>query len=278
MASVSFCQPIENQFTHYTTKDGLPDGIIRDIKQDSTGFLWLATANGISRFDGHTFKNFRYIPGDTTSICENHLNSIFIDSKNRLWFLSPNWLYLYHQEDGRFEHFNMDGFSADKICVEENGELIIASYAKGLYKFNIANKMFSRFHRDGTPNSEYRYYVKDEDGIEWLSIKNALTRYDPKTNKSQVVFPNFGPLALMPKGLLVAGTFDQGLLLINRQTIAVKRFLPDKNDPNSIVNVSITCLYPLNDSIVLVGTEKGLSVFNINTEKFDNIVPVKTNP
>ena len=271
-------QPIENHFTHYTTKDGLPDAPIVDIKQDKQGFLWLATLNGLCRFDGHTFKTFRYSPGDSTSLRDNHLNSIFIDSAGRLWCLSFNWLYLYHPDGSWFEHFSIDGYNGQKICAEENGSLIIASSLKGLNKFDTYQKTFSKFDHEGIGPAGYFDYVKDEDGIEWMSIKNKTLRYDPKTNKLDPVFPTTSTLALMPNGFLVVGTFDLGLLLINRKTNSVKQFVPDKKDPNSILHMSVTCLYPLNDSIILVGTNTGLSVFNIKKETFTNITPVKTNP
>ena len=278
MGHSSFCQTLENQFTHYTTKDGLPDGAVIDIKQDKQGFLWLASPNGLCRFDGHTFKTFRYSSGDTASLRDNHINSIFIDSQSRIWCASYNWLYLYHPDGSWFEHFSMYGYNAQKICGEENGRLIIACSMKGLYKFDITKKTFSQFNHKGIDPAGYFDYVKDEDGIEWMSIKNNTLRYDPKTEKQNPIFPTTSTLALMPNGFLVVGTFDQGLLLVNRKTNSVKRFVPDKNDPNSILHMSVTCLYSLNDSIILVGTNIGISIFNIKKETFTNITPVKTNP
>jgi len=277
-ASYSFCQPLENHFTHYTTKNGLSDGVIRSIAQDSTGFLWLATDNGLCRFDGHTFKNFRYTPGDTTSLCENRLEQVFIDSHGRVWAICFNWLFLFHPEGEWIEHFNIDGFYAEKICREENGQLVIASGAKGLYKFDIAQKKFSGFYREGMPATPYFDCQKDDKGIEWFSIPKKLIRYDPNTKQQRLIFPCSGSIIVLSDSLIIARTFDQGLLLINRQTLAVKQFLPDKKNPNSIPDASIPYMYRLNDSIILLATNTGLSVFNWKTETFTNIVPEKANP
>ena len=58
-------QVIENRFTHYTTADGLAEGDEGSIVQDSTGFIWISTENGLARFDGYNFKIYRYSPTDT---------------------------------------------------------------------------------------------------------------------------------------------------------------------------------------------------------------------
>ena len=181
-----FCQPIENHFTHYTAKDGLADGGIRTIIQDSSGFLWLGCENGLSRFDGNTFKIYRHNPLDTNSLRENRVWNLFIDSKKRLWVMTFHWLYLYHPDGEWFEHFGINRFSEDRleqICAEENNQLIIAG-DRSLYKFDENQKKFTAFSLEGIKPMRFFDYKKDENGIEWIGTGNGLLRYDPKTKKS----------------------------------------------------------------------------------------------
>ncbi len=65
-----FCQErsADYQLKTYTTEPGLPHNVIYDISRDSTGFLWLATWDGLSRFDGNEFKNYRHDPDDPNSL------------------------------------------------------------------------------------------------------------------------------------------------------------------------------------------------------------------
>jgi len=137
-----FCQPIENHFTHYTTKDGLSEGEIRSIVQDSVGFLWIGTHNGLCRFDGQHFKIYRYNPTDTNSLRENSFGRLFIDSKKRLWFTTLHWLHLYHSNGEWFEHFNINALTTatlDHICFEDQNQLILAG-STSLYKFDMNEK------------------------------------------------------------------------------------------------------------------------------------------
>lgn len=274
---VCFCQVIENRFVHYTPKDGLPDGVVTDIKQDSAGYLWIATANGIARFDGHDFKIFRLLPHDTTSICENFITSIYIDSGNRLWFTSFNWLYLYHADGEWFERFQMEGYDLLRIAGEEKGRLILVFRFRGLYKFDIRQKKLYAFDRKRLPNCSTSFYgyFRDDSGYEWIKTSYRLTCYDPVSDEAVRVFGEVGlPIILSDSEMLCAGG---GLLLINRKTRAVKQFQADSANSNSLPDNGTNCLYRLNDSSVLVGTCNGLSVFNRKRETFYNIQHCITN-
>jgi serine phosphatase RsbU (regulator of sigma subunit)/ligand-binding sensor domain-containing protein len=65
--------------------DGLSQGMVFCIFQDSRGFMWFGTKEGLNRYDGQHFLVYRRIPGDTTSLADNHVYSITEDQRGRLW-------------------------------------------------------------------------------------------------------------------------------------------------------------------------------------------------
>ena len=71
----------------FTTKDGLPNNKIMAIAEDSTGFIWIGTWDGLSRYDGYNFKNYYHIPGDTNSIPYFSIRNLLVDKNNNLWIL-----------------------------------------------------------------------------------------------------------------------------------------------------------------------------------------------
>lgn len=71
---------------HYTVRDGLPSNTIYDISQDSKGFIWFATDQGISRFDGHEFHNFSIRDG----LPDNEIFSVREDNYQRYWLACYN--------------------------------------------------------------------------------------------------------------------------------------------------------------------------------------------
>lgn len=89
--------------------DGLSQSSVYDIVQDKSGFLWMATQDGLNKYDGTTFQVFRDEPFDTNSISSNNLSSLLCDSKGRIWAGTANHgLNLYIPAVG-FRHFLADG-------------------------------------------------------------------------------------------------------------------------------------------------------------------------
>ena len=68
-----------------STKDGLSQNAVYDIIQDRAGFIWLATQNGLSRYDGYDFKTYNHNPFDSLSISGDELLKLFEDSRGRIW-------------------------------------------------------------------------------------------------------------------------------------------------------------------------------------------------
>ena len=66
-------------FDQLTIEQGLANNSIRTIFQDSEGYIWFGTLNGMSRYDGKQFKNFAYNPEDSTSINNNKVRRLFQD-------------------------------------------------------------------------------------------------------------------------------------------------------------------------------------------------------
>jgi ligand-binding sensor domain-containing protein len=81
-------QPLSCYFEHYSIEDGLPQYTIMDILQDNKGFMWFATWDGISKFDGHTFKNYKVQSGDTYHMNSNRIESFSEDKYGNIWLRS----------------------------------------------------------------------------------------------------------------------------------------------------------------------------------------------
>lgn len=98
---------------NFTTENGLPNNKVRYITQDQTGFLWIATFDGLSRYDGYEFKNYYHIPGDSTSIPYFIIFKLCVDRKNNVWI---------HTEYGTLCRYNRatDNFIQLPIYSDDN--------------------------------------------------------------------------------------------------------------------------------------------------------------
>src|SRR5579872_4146535 len=88
----AFCQNItkEAKFRRLSENIQLSNLNITAIAQDSKGFLWVGTLDGLNRFDGYDFKIYRNIENDTTSLVKNRIESIYEDSDSTLWVSTLN--------------------------------------------------------------------------------------------------------------------------------------------------------------------------------------------
>ena len=68
-------------FERINTSNGLTNNSVRRVFQDSKGYLWIGTQDGLNKYDGYKFTNYRYDPQDTTSISNNVIWAIYEDSK-----------------------------------------------------------------------------------------------------------------------------------------------------------------------------------------------------
>lgn len=127
-----------------TTKDvGLASNTVFQTLRDKKGFLWIATQNGLQRYDGHRFLTFRHIPGDKTSIVENTVNHLFLDSKQRLWLLFDKQAGIFNTQQFTFTNINITSpvNMIKKITEDGKGQLVLLADGKQLL-FEEVSKTF----------------------------------------------------------------------------------------------------------------------------------------
>lgn len=95
------------KFETLTINDGLSQGMINCILQDRYGFMWFATKDGLNRYDGYRFVVYKHDPSDPTTIIDNFIQTLFEDSKGRLWIgTATRGLELFEREKESFTHFH----------------------------------------------------------------------------------------------------------------------------------------------------------------------------
>ncbi len=108
-------------FRHLDVKEGLSNSQVNQIFKDSRGYMWFATAYGLNRYDGYSFRILENIPGDTTSLPDNFVRSIQELSDGNLLILSGDGYSLYDVKKDRFRklfpYLKERGILASVSCV-----------------------------------------------------------------------------------------------------------------------------------------------------------------
>jgi len=118
-------------FSHYSVDDGLSQSVVNCIYQDSKGFIWIGTQNGLNRFDGYTFKEYIRSSVDTISISDNWIFKIVEDNNSNLWIGTKGGLNKYNRETDNFSRIKYANIYIEDIYLRVYG--LALDNKNGLY-------------------------------------------------------------------------------------------------------------------------------------------------
>jgi len=134
------------KFKYLTIEDGLVSNHIRSICQDTLGYIWFATDNGICKYNGYTVKKYSHNPSDSSTISSNDVSIIFCDSKGTIWVANTKGLYKYVPELDNFNQFTHSNLSEPLIdvrdIVEDLNQNLWIGTLNGLYFLNPNSNEF----------------------------------------------------------------------------------------------------------------------------------------
>jgi len=138
----AFAQPVVNKINFSNVTAPLSNLHISYILQDSRGFLWVGTEDGLNRFDGYECKVYRHDPEDSTSLLKNRIRAIFEDSRGVLWVSTNNGgLQVYNRQQDNFKRlsqysldYEVAAFHEDDTSVwvagRHNGKVVVKQINK----------------------------------------------------------------------------------------------------------------------------------------------------
>lgn len=190
----SFSQlPVRNRILHYNIKDGLSFGVVNCIAQDKKGFIWIATADGLNRFDGSEFKVFKLEPDDKYSLPSNFVDVIFKDSEGDLWVSSRTGLNRFDPEKERFINYKFHKEapgalmnSVASISESRDKHLWVAFSNGGFSYFNKKKKTFINYNTDNLPgllNNSVGKILEDSDNLLWVGTLTGINVFHIGKNK-----------------------------------------------------------------------------------------------
>lgn len=245
-------QGLDNlKFRNYSIQHGLSQASVISLFQDSQGFMWLGTLEGINRFDGYHFKTWRYDNQNNNSISHNVVYQILEDEDQNLWIATHNGLNRFSKKTERFDRFYNGMVSGNQnsivsICLENKNE-IWAGTQRGLFLFDMTKGIFKRV--------EY----KANDTVDLNEI-------------------NVADLAKDSKGRLWIATDNHGLMVLDTNSKIVRHLVNQKDSQRSLKSNQLRKLLIDHNDHVWIGTqEEGLSKYNPQSEMFIHFGVNQTN-
>ena len=238
--------------------EGLSAGQVRNIVQDQQGFLWIATGDGLNKYDGYGFTVYRNRPGDSTSVSYNWIQRVFIDRQGTLWAGTfGGGLNRFDPDTETFSHYRHDendrrSLSQDHVTAlfeDTQGTFWVGTQSGGLNRFDRTSGLFTRYQHDpedegSLSSNEIRMIYEDRQGTLWIG-----------TGEASGTTPETG-----------------GLNRFDRAAETFTRYLYDPDDPSRLIDNRVQALYEDSDGVFWVGTcQRGLHRFNRETETFTRV-------
>ncbi len=174
-------------FNRITKKDGLASAMSFYTVRDKQGYLWIATQNGLQRYDGHRFLTFRHIPGDSLTIAENSINKIFIDKKERLWLLFDNKVGVFNTTQFSFIEIKVavPVMMIRKIMEDDQGKLLLFADSKQFIYDEAKHVFSSKYPFPALPAgmTTNDMVIDPSSGNYWCTGKQGSLLFDPKTKQ-----------------------------------------------------------------------------------------------
>lgn len=273
--------------TTYTTKNGLPSNNVQAIVEDENGFIWLATQNGLSRFDSTQFTNYSRNKTDKYSLPNKLIEDLVVMPNGQLWMsINAVGMTVFDKWTSKFNSikntksalFNMPNNSLYGMSKDKNNDVWFSMYGEGIYKWKLKEQEFIKYlstDKDAWLDSKKTFEIMvDSQNRLWVcTIDSKVYIYDIDNGHSQyfnfstdendpLSSPIYG-FAESPKGEIYAGGYG-GVFKFNEKTkgfdIVVSEKLLTQN--NSGIHNSVRRLMVDSQNNLWIGTTKSLLLYS----------------
>ena len=272
-------------FKRINNENGLSQSNVTSIIKDSKGFLWIATRDGLNRYDGYDMNVYRNDINIKSSIGNNYISTVYEDKSGNIWVGGIEGLDRYNVNKDNFVHYKLSSSTVfvKTIMQDSKGNLWIGA-KKGLYVLNPRSGKVKSYFANPSVNSlsdnDINKIAEIEPGEIWLGTSNGLNIYNTntatfthykhkETDKSSLAGNNVKGILRDRFDNIWLGT-DNGLCLFDKKNKTFRSFKNNPDDSNSLSGDEIIALTEGSDGRLWIGTEgMGLTVFNYRNNTFE---------
>ncbi len=272
--------------------NGLPSDEVKQLYQDRDGYIWIATYDGLCRYDGYQLKIYKANLHTPNLLSSNKINTMAEDDNHNLWIGTANGLNVLNKITGEIRQINpgkMSNNIIQKILTTKKNEVWIGT-AFGLHKYVAEKDSFIVYTNMNTNykllGNDIKALLEDDKGSIWIGTwGDGLTRYDPE-KKEFIPYPRVNPknsahvIFEDNKKNIWIGSWGYGLFRLENpydlQLVKYINYRHSKNDAHTLSDDVVYALsQDLNTNTIWVGTRSGLSVLKDpdNPSSFTNYLP-----
>jgi diguanylate cyclase (GGDEF)-like protein len=287
-------------FERISLEQGLSQSTVLTMFQDSQGFMWFGTEDGLNRYDGLAFKSYKYDPADHASLPHNMVWAIAEDAKGDLWIATEGGgLARWERAHDRFARVPVSGTPTHysrvrTLMAAPDGALWLGSKDAGLARFQPATGETRTFRNDPADPASLSHdgvyaLIPDDGGKLWVGTDGGLNRLDPATGRVER-FRHDGAradslgddrvrsLLLDRERRLWVGTYGGGLNRLDPGTDSFRVYRNDPKNPTSLGHDRVRALLEDEAGRLWVATDAGLDLLDRQQASFQHYRNDPTDP
>ena len=271
-------------FNNLNIEQGISQSTAEIIFQDSKGYIWIGTNDGLNRYNGYEYKIYNYEEGKN-SISNNGITDITEDENGYIWVGTVQGMNRINTETGEIQNYTKENEkipndSTSEVIKTQENKIVVATYS-GICVYNEEKYAFEPVLNTGNGLMSDIVYSLDEDkygniwvgtdmGVHKISkdFKILETYGGPKEENSVVQDAVYNMYCDDKYDTVWIGTADSGVFKLNTKTKEVKQYKNDPNDEWSLPSNQIgEVLRDKNDNL-WIGTDGGLAYYDEEEEHF----------
>jgi ligand-binding sensor domain-containing protein/DNA-binding response OmpR family regulator/anti-sigma regulatory factor (Ser/Thr protein kinase) len=254
---------------NYSTENGLQTNNYQYVYQDSYGFLWLASFDGLFRWDGYSFKKYFHDEKNALSLDNNIIYSIFEDSKKRLWIGTIGGLNLYDRARDGFIKCRIrrqDEKTPVNVIREDRHHRLWLGTSDGLCKYDYDKKQTEWFFNQTNDDVIFCMTIDASDNIWAGTFDGGVKKFSPSTqtftlfrhqegNNHTVSSNKIKSILADHANNIWVGTADKGISVLNNRGQVVTQY-HNFSKNHSVNQDAINCLYEDKKQTIWIGVER----------------------
>ncbi len=267
-------------FRELTVEQGLSQNSVVSIAQDSTGYMWFATQDGLNKYDGRDFKYYDIQFEDVTRATYSKLGKIYIAKNGEIWVVSNSGnLKKYNSEKDIFE--TISAFeNVSTLVHDETQNFYIGTYNKGIYKVNHQTKDTIQFLKAADANRTVYSFFKTNTGSILATTNNGFFEINEDTYVFRKVIEeiNFSAFSQAKTNTFYLGSYGQGLFIKPANKSEYKQFKGFKNAPIPKDLIIQDLLVDRRNQLWIATYGQGVYLVNFENETIQHFKENKNNP
>ena len=274
---LSYAQSKNLIFNNINIEQGISQSTIEAIFQDSEGYIWLGTNDGLNRYNGYEFKIYNYEEYQN-SISHNGITDITEDKYGNIWVNTVSGVNKINKKTEKISNYTeingkIKEDSTTEIIVTKDNNILVGTY-EGLNIYNAKEDRFDIIleQKDGILSSCIYSIDEDINGNIWIGTELGLNKLskdfkvlETYTSESEI----YNIFCDDENGFVWAGSDSSGLLKIDTKTKEVTQYINDIEDENSIPANQVGVIIRDSKGNLWVGTTNGLARYNEKNDSFD---------